>query len=137
MNELNRVGWHKHLMSHCKHFDGIQNETCKAGVNYETVTEKALNPRTGIGIRLACYPGDQSCMSCDKYQGWQLEEALAEEARREVAIQAHLTKLATDICPHCDTPVEKKVQAGSCVYAEPCGHRLYQGKAPKTKRVKS
>lgn len=31
-------------------------------------------------------------------------------------------------CPHCHQPIEKKEQRGRCVYALPCGHRLYQGK---------
>ena len=36
-----------------------------------------------------------------------------------------------DICPHCEDRIEKFEQVGSCVYAMPCGHRLYQGRVPQ------
>lgn len=32
-----------------------------------------------------------------------------------------------DVCHVCNGKIEKKVQVGRCVYAEPCRHRLYQG----------
>jgi hypothetical protein len=42
-----------------------------------------------------------------------------------------LTRLATGICTVCGGQVTKEVQVGRCVYAEPCGHRMRQGKARK------
>lgn len=37
-------------------------------------------------------------------------------------------------CPHCGAKVERKEQVGRCVYAKPCGHRLYQGSLPEAER---
>lgn len=51
------------------------------------------------------------------------------DSEREVAeyIKAFMTNLKNDICPHCGTPITNKRQVGRCVYADPCGCRLYQG----------
>jgi hypothetical protein len=49
---------------------------------------------------------------------------LAEAARR-------LTQaLAGDTCPWCGAAIAERKQEGRCVYAEPCGCRLYQSGAP-------
>lgn len=45
------------------------------------------------------------------------------------AVKALLADLANGLCPHCHAKVEQETQVGRCVYAKPCGHRLYQGKA--------
>jgi hypothetical protein len=46
----------------------------------------------------------------------------------EQIIAAWFRKLGENICPHCDTTIAQQEQVGHCVYARPCGHRLYQGK---------
>ena len=43
-------------------------------------------------------------------------------------IAAFFEKLRNGTCPHCDLKIERQRQVGRCVYAEPCGHRLYQGR---------
>lgn len=134
MGILKQSEYHKKLLQQCVHFNGMHQEVCKAGVDYKTVTDRSENPRSGLGIRLACFPGDEASMQCPKLEPWKLEDALAEEKRRDAAIEAHLAKLQGDICPDCNRKVENKVQVGPCVYAEPCGHRLYQGKLPKNKK---
>lgn len=45
----------------------------------------------------------------------------------EKVIGAFFEKLSKNICPHCDAPIAQQEQVGRCVYAHPCGHRLYQG----------
>jgi hypothetical protein len=47
---------------------------------------------------------------------------------RQAAKEA-LRRLVAGDCSHCGAAVEKRVQVGPCVYGEPCGHRLYQGRA--------
>lgn len=56
-----------------------------------------------------------------------------EEISPEVAeaARAYLTALAEGKCPTCGAVVQEEEQVGRCVYARPCGHRLYQGKAPQ------
>lgn len=43
-------------------------------------------------------------------------------------VLAYFANLRGGRCPVCGQPVTEK-QVGSCVYGEPCGHRLYQGRA--------
>jgi len=37
------------------------------------------------------------------------------------------TLMAGKNCPHCQEPILYKRQVGCCVYASPCGCRLYHG----------
>jgi hypothetical protein len=121
----------------CKHFTGIQNATCKRGVNYE---ELVGGGRTGIGCRIPC-TGDNGCahapnikvVPCALREFPTPEEVQAEEEMIQVEIEKQLTNLATDICPDCERPIEEYRQVGRSVYASPCGHRLYQGKVPSDK----
>lgn len=41
-----------------------------------------------------------------------------------------LSEGTIDTCPHCKQTVENLKQVGRSVYAQPCGHRLYQGFIP-------
>lgn len=62
------------------------------------------------------------------FQDWPTPEELkAEEEAVNQMVAQFLTDLASNVCPHCKQPIERKVQIGRCVYAEPCNHRLYQG----------
>ena len=56
----------------CKHFTGVQNDTCKAGVNYLAL---AGGNRTGYACRLPC-TGDEGC-------SWAKEEKVVPCALRE------------------------------------------------------
>ncbi len=49
-------------------------------------------------------------------------------------VTKYIADLAANICPHCQTPIAERKQVGRCVYADPCGHRLYQGRAPDKPR---
>jgi hypothetical protein len=60
------------------------------------------------------------------------EQTPERKAELDASVAKYLADLANNICPVCETPVEKKIQVGRCVYAEPCGHRLYQGQLPET-----
>jgi hypothetical protein len=44
-------------------------------------------------------------------------------------LEAVLALRDAGICPQCRGPIEREVQRGRCVYAEPCGCRLGQGVA--------
>lgn len=43
------------------------------------------------------------------------------------AVQAYFSARKENRCHECGRPVEQEQQIGLCVYAKPCGHRLYQG----------
>ena len=53
------------------------------------------------------------------------------------AIVAYLERLASVMrgesreCLVCNAPVESYREVRPCVYAEPCGHRQWQGRKPK------
>jgi len=55
----------------------------------------------------------------------------------ELEVQAmldnYLADLDAHVCPQCKASIIQFRQVGRCVYASPCGHRLYQGKVPKDK----
>lgn len=44
------------------------------------------------------------------------------------AVKGFFQAMADNKCPHCGADVVNKRQVGRCVYADPCGHRLYQGR---------
>lgn len=102
----------------CRHFRGALADTCEAG--HVMADEERPLPCLSITSRWGQCP-DHAVRT---------EEEIAERKREsDAAVEAYLTKLASNICPQCDAPVERKNQVGRCVYAEPCGHRLYQGRA--------
>lgn len=112
----------------CKHFNGIQNKVCRAGVVYESVEVKRLN---GPGYMWPCFK-DQGCTErCSQAVFRTPEEVAEEEEKANQAIKAYLDNLKNDICPHCHTPIEEQKQVGRCAHAVPCGCRLFQGKAKK------
>jgi hypothetical protein len=47
------------------------------------------------------------------------------------AMRAYFEAIKSGRCPHCRQSIEQEEQRGRCVYARPCGHRLFQGKARK------
>jgi hypothetical protein len=47
----------------------------------------------------------------------------------ELARKALKTMVEGKYCIHCGAVIERKRQVGRSVYAAPCGHRQYQGKA--------
>ncbi len=52
------------------------------------------------------------------------------EGNADAILKAYLDDLAAGVCPHCQAEIKERKQIGRCVYAFPCGHRLYQGRAP-------
>lgn len=114
-------------MSTCKHFDGIQHDTCLVGVSYSGLLQE--------GRRLPCIPqrvGDERLQApCSQIAYPTREEAEAEQQRVEVIIAQRLADIQAGLCPHCRRKIESKRQVGPCIYAEPCGHRLGQGRLRK------
>lgn len=110
--------WREHQVS-CRHFTGLQNTTCKAGILYATFQ-----------------PGSRPCIPehntgggcCGCFEVMTDEEAQAKEAEIQKAALSLITSLLEGNCPHCGARVAQEEKIGRSVYARPCGHRLYQGK---------
>lgn len=109
----------------CRHFNGTQNDTCKAGIRYEDV-------RDGLAHKTyPCFKENGRADQCPSASFLSEQEVDAEMERIAIAAGAFFTKLAEGkVCPHCNAPIAKRLQVGRCVYARPCGHRQYQGKLP-------
>ena len=68
-------------------------------------------------------------------QGYELQTRKGmtkeEVEQLEQAALQFFDRLINGVCTVCGGEVTKHVQVGRCVYAEPCGHRMYQGKAKR------
>ena len=114
----------KQYMKRCKHFTGIQNDTCGANVNYR---ELVGGPDLGWARKIPCtnsFESEEKAI-CGLREYPTREEAEAHEAEVEQAINLFLDELKSGHCPYCHKVVAQQ-QVGSCVYGT-CGHRLYQG----------
>lgn len=111
----------------CRHFNGIYGGICEAGIRYESI-------RSDFTLKsYPCFKKNNLAERCSSCSFLSEEEVAAEVKRTEEHMAAFLTELAEGkTCPHCHAPIEKRRQVGRCVYAEPCGHRQYQGRLPKT-----
>lgn len=120
----------------CRHYSGLMNDTCKAGIRYDDVKDKRDR---GVACGLARFPcfKDSNCAECCTTASFLSEEEIrAEEERSNQAIAAFLKELNEGkTCPHCHRTIEKRYQVGRCVYAKPCGCRQYQGVVSKAERT--
>jgi hypothetical protein len=119
----------------CIHHNGYFHRICNAGVAYESVGEHIDLGNLGTPFVAACMKNYEwngqtlECRhTCDKAEFKSRQQAEEDLDRLDKAVEDHLNKLAQSICPTHNIAVTKK-QVGRCVYAEPCGCRLYQGKA--------
>ncbi len=114
-------------MDRCRHFNGVQNDICEAGINFRALVGE---PFYGWVKRLPCLKEYGSGINCGVSSFPSRTDAEAALKKRDEATVAFLKKVFEDrICPGCDQPYEGK-QVGRCVYCERCGYRLYQGTAP-------
>jgi hypothetical protein len=64
----------------CKHYNGLQNKTCKAGVEYDTVIVGRLTP----GFSLPCMQDrNPQCVTCEKCEFPTPEEIAERKAEME------------------------------------------------------
>lgn len=108
----------------CKHFNGIQNDTCKAGINYHEL----LGTGVGCFAHMPCF--SQGEVECGKRDLYTAEESEEYEKELEQHIEEFLGRMKRHECD-CGAKVQSYKQVGHCVYREPCGHRLGQGDAGK------
>ena len=113
----------KHYLGYCQHFpvNGMSNKTCKKGIQFAAVNDADRG--------CPCLTKYNCTDLCSSFESRSETDAHKYAIQREAGVQQFLERLASGQCPHCGVPVERRIQVGRCVYAEPCSHRLGQGKA--------
>ena len=112
------------ILATCRHFNGLDiggsDRSCDAGIPYSKV-----------GRPLPCLPPSVGFerLPCARFEARTMEDVEADERDTEAIIAQISERAKRGECIHCGAKVEKRVQVGRCVYAEPCGHRQGQGKA--------
>lgn len=115
-----RSTWCRHYRGHAPHV----SKTCAAGIAYDSMAHP--HPCVNWGAQ----PGQPNTWGqCKHFSEYTRDELDEEERQAAEAWAAYVTALNDGLCPHCGASVAKRRQVGRCVYASPCGHRLYQGKA--------
>lgn len=110
----------------CKHFNGIQNDACKAGVRYADLVPEEF----GRARKLPCFRSTKTpspCALCIFPTDAEAEQYERDALDRNAKF---MTAIIEGKCPVCNLPVTQR-QVGHCVYGS-CGHRLYQGKVMNT-----
>jgi hypothetical protein len=118
----------------CRHYNGViggllptwGERRCEADVRYADVKVPAA-PDSKTGHDYPCF-GESHQGNCPLRSFFTDEERAERDRESAQAVSDFINKLKSDVCPHCDTPITRKRQVGRCVYAEPCGCRLYQGR---------
>lgn len=114
----------------CVHFNDVMNKTCHVGIAYADVTAEG----SGKG-RFPCLKENATDPTrtdlCERAEYLTEEQAKVKAAEREAHLRIFHQKIADGICTACDQKVERQRQVGRCVYAEPCGHRIGQGRAQR------
>lgn len=112
----------------CRHYRGV-SKVCEAGVDPQSVRVDVRKTPGGRSILYPCFEEDNVAHGCPQCSYLTPEERQAQRDASDAAALKYLSDLANDICPFCSAAIEKRKQVGSCAYAVPCGHRLYQGRA--------
>ena len=113
----------------CVHFNGIQNHSCTKGHEYIGFNNGSTY---GIVGHLPCIHAPEDLRCADRV--FRTAEELAEQERVSAEkLKKFFAAIDADICPRCARAIETYQQVGRCVYVNPCGHRLYQGRVPAGK----
>lgn len=108
-------------------------EACEVGVRYDDV--KVVTDH----LHMPCFFSDMhnpalyGKLHCERMQYPTQEQVERYEIASRQSIEKYMTELKADICPHCHQPIKEYQKIGRCVYASPCGDRLYQGQLPEGK----
>lgn len=112
------------LQDRCEHFNGLMNKVCKAGVAYDDVKDTSTRPYGIPCLREHI----TELTNCEQQKFLTDEEAQAQEAEIRARAQARVDREQAGFCGQCGAKVGKKVQVGRCIYNDPCGCRLGQGR---------
>lgn len=107
----------------CVHYDGVIHDVCRAGVAYAAVR----GPSVAGTLPYPCFRGREE-LPCAARRFPTAEENAVRAADLEAALARWSAALDRDECPECGQAIGEYRQVGRCVYADPCGHRLFQGR---------
>ena len=113
------------LLGVCQNFNGISHRVCAAGVSYWPVGPQPCIQQYDTGKHvcpLRQFPTEEEAHSQAVTEEKDFAEAMAQWNNRHLNHE----------CVECGTPYERLRQVGQCVYADPCGHRQYQGRLSMT-----
>ncbi len=116
----------KQLQDRCEHFNGLINDVCRAGVTYTDVRDESTRPYAFPCLLREKDPPAKP--TCDRAKFLTDEEAQQQESEIYARAQAALIREKAAFCGQCGAKVERKAQVGRCIYNEPCGCRLGQGR---------
>ena len=103
--------------------------TCKAGIDPHSVRVAVRKTPGGRSLLYPCFEEDNVAHGCPQCSYLTPDERQAQRDAATARWRKFATDLSNNICPFCGVAITRRVQVGRCVYAEPCNHRLYQGKA--------
>lgn len=108
----------------CRHFTGVQNDTCAAGVAYREVRDVSQPgmARWSCLTTIGRTPASTTCPSRSLLSRAEQDE---KEARIMKAIIDAATAIAAGKCHVCGAAAEPTTRVGRCLYAR-CGHRIGQ-----------
>ena len=116
----------RQLQDRCEHFNGLINAVCRAGVTYTDVRVGSTRP-----YAFPCLVSEvhqPATTTCERAKFLTDDEAKAREAEIRGHAEARAERERAGFCGQCGTKVERKAQVGRCIYNEPCGCRLGQGR---------
>ena len=108
---------------HYPHMGMVGNDFCKKGVD--------MRPFKPANIEAPCY--NDKVGGCP-FAEYPTPEQIAERNKHIAALMEGMTNLMqrkSDVCYQCGKQVTQLDKVGRCVYARPCGCRLWQGSVPK------
>jgi len=111
----------------CRHYHGV-GKICKAGVDPRSVRVE-MTKRGERTQFYPCFETDGVAHACTHCSYYTPEERQAQREASDAVWQKFVDDLNANRCPFCNAVIEQRKQVGRCVYAHPCGHQLYQGKA--------
>lgn len=115
----------------CRHYHGI-GKICEAGIDPQSVrvdVTRSLDPKRQRSRLYPCFEEDKVAGNCPHCSYYTPEERQAQKEASTAKRKKFVDDLNANRCPFCNAVIEKRQQVGRSVYAHPCGHRLYQGKA--------
>lgn len=125
----------------CKHYNGLlqmighlefdPDPKCKAGIAYLQFREEGMPAIKTY----PCFKSNNMADKCPLAVFPTPEENAEQERQATEALNKFFADIKANVCPRCQTAMIYKKQVGPCIYAAPCGHRLYQGRLTKTEKA--